>query len=134
VPLPAPRIASGTAPKATSIVENEITAPAESAGVRAALARYEAAYSGLDASAARAVWPTVDERALARAFDGLAAQRLSLGNCDVRVNGDTAHAICAGRAAWTPKIGAGQRSATRQWSFDLRHADGAWYIYRVLMF
>jgi hypothetical protein len=109
-------------------------ASGESAAVRAALARYSAAYSDLDAAAARAVWPAVDERALARAFDGLAAQRVSLGECDVRVTGDAATATCLGSAAWTPKIGGGQRTVSRRWEFDLKNADGAWYISRVQTF
>ena len=76
------------------------------AAVRATLARYEAAYSGLNVSAARAVWPAVDERALARAFDGLASQRVALNNCDVTVNGATARAICSGVASGLPRSAA----------------------------
>jgi len=103
----------------------------ESALVRAVLAGYEAAYSRLDASAARAVWPGVDERALARAFDGLQAQRLSLGRCEVSVNGGTARADCSGSATWTPKIGGGGRTQNRRWRFDLENAAGRWHISRA---
>jgi hypothetical protein len=101
------------------------------AAVRATLARYEAAYSGLNVSAARAVWPAVDARALARAFDGLASQRVALDRCDVSVNGTTAHAACSGIAEWTPKVGGGERRQNRRWAFDLVNAGGSWEILRA---
>jgi hypothetical protein len=96
--------------------------------VRAALNRYQAAYSDLDAAAAGAVWPSVDRRALARAFDGLADQSVSLGQCDVRVNGAAATAECRGQARWTPKVGGGVQSAARQWRFELSQAGEQWVI------
>jgi hypothetical protein len=96
--------------------------------VRAALNRYQAAYSDLDAAAAGAVWPSVDRRALARAFDGLADQSVSLGQCDVRVNGAAATAECRGQARWTPKVGGGAQSAARQWRFELSQAGEQWII------
>jgi hypothetical protein len=99
--------------------------------VRRTLARYEAAYSDLDASAARAVWPTVDQRALARAFDGLASQRITLNDCDVVVTGATARATCSGAATWTAKVGGKQGTQARRWSFELKDADGSWQIVRA---
>jgi len=39
--------------------------------VKQALQRYRVAYEGLDARSAQAVWPAVNQAALARAFDGL---------------------------------------------------------------
>jgi hypothetical protein len=101
------------------------------AAIRATLSRYEAAYSRLNVSAARAVWPTVDDRALARAFDGLASQRVALDKCDVAVSGTTARATCSGSADWTPKVGGGQRHQNRRWAFDLANAGGTWQIVRA---
>jgi hypothetical protein len=101
------------------------------AAVRQALGKYEAAYNRLDVSAVRTVWPTLDQRALARAFDSLAAQRVSLQNCDVDVSGSTARANCSGRASWTPKIGGGEQTASRKWTFDLSELDGGWRITHV---
>jgi hypothetical protein len=92
-----------------------------------------AAHNDLDASAAREVWPAVDERALARAFDDLTALHISLGECDVRVSGDSARAACSGSATWSPKIGGGQRTAARRWAFELRDANGAWRMLKVLI-
>ena len=128
-PAPAPRTENNEAAAAPRRVE----APAvdQRTAVRVALQRYEAAYSALDAPAARAVWPAVDERALARAFDGLASQSVSLGQCDVVVNGATARATCSGRAAWTPKVGGGERTASRRWAFELRNGDSGWQIVRA---
>jgi hypothetical protein len=116
------------------------TAPAaepprdESADVRAILARYERAYTQLDPSLARAVWPSVDERALARAFGGLSSQSVSLGRCDVALQGATARATCAGTATWTPKVGGGgSRTEARRWRFDLARSGDGWRIERALV-
>ena len=98
------------------------------AGVRAILARYESAYTRLDVDAAGSVWPALDRRALARAFDGLASQRVSLGSCDVNVAGETAVAACNGSATWTPKVGGGTRTQARQWEFRLKYVAGGWQI------
>ena len=123
VSVPSPVVAPPVAP-----------APAEAPRVddaplvRRVLAQYESAYSSLDVSAAKRVWPSVDTFALARAFDGLAMQRISLGECHVLLNGPTARADCRGSAQWTPKIGGGTRSGSRSWAFNLRKTDGQWRI------
>ena len=96
--------------------------------VRVALSRYEAAYSRLDAAAAGAVWPGVNRRELARAFDSLQSQRISLGDCDLKVKGATAVAECVGSATWTPKVGGGTRTQPRAWSFELAKEEGSWLI------
>jgi hypothetical protein len=105
--------------------------PSDENGVRAALNRYESAYTALDAAAASAVWPGVDRRALASAFQALSSQRVSLGRCDVRVTGVTAQAECRGTARWEPKVGAGPQSSPRQWRFDLRNTGSSWIITRA---
>ena len=61
-------------------------------------------------------------------FEGLSAQSVSLGQCDIRVSGATAQAECSGNARWTPKVGGGAQTAQRQWRFDLRNAGGNWLI------
>lgn len=100
--------------------------------VRAVLRRYETAYSNLDADAASVVWPGVNRGALARAFDGLASQQVSLGSCDVTVTGPAARATCSGSATWQPKVGGGVRTEARRWSFDLRKNGEAWRIERAV--
>jgi hypothetical protein len=111
--------------------ERGTTTTDEQVRVRAVLARYAAAYSDLDASAAQAVWPEVDARSLARAFDGLQSQRVSLGQCSIAVDGATARADCDGSATWTPKIGGGTRSQPRQWHFELKNNAGTWEIVKA---
>jgi hypothetical protein len=120
LPEPSPASAPSAAPAAATPGDEQI--------IRGVLARYEAAYSRLDAAAASAVWPGVNQRALASAFQGLHSQSISLGRCDVRVNGATAQAQCSGSARWTPKVGGGVQSAARQWRFDLRNSGGNWVI------
>jgi hypothetical protein len=104
----------------------------ESTVVQSVLRRYEAAYSSLDAAAASIVWPGVNRGALARAFDGLASQHVSLGSCDVTVNGPAARAICSGSATWEPKVGGGVRTEARRWDFTLRKNGEAWRIERAI--
>jgi hypothetical protein len=96
--------------------------------IRVVLDRYQTAYSRLDAQAAAEVWPSVDRRALQRAFDGLAVQTVNLGRCDIRIAPGSAEADCAGTARWTPRVGGGTQSASRRWRFDLRHREGGWII------
>ena len=145
----APPAAAPTAPPAPPPVESapvtpppalspspeparEADAPAPTAvaasGVRATLLRYESAYSRLDVNAAGAVWPALDRKALARAFDGLASQAVSLGSCEVRIVGESAIADCAGSATWTPKVGGRSHRQARQWQFQLRSVDAGWQI------
>ena len=45
---------------------------------------------------AHAVWPAVNQAALARAFDGLASQAITFDQCDVQVRGAVASATCRG--------------------------------------
>lgn len=133
-PSPASALAAGSPISAGTPLPASIAPasdPADVTGeraVRAALSRYESAYSQLDAAAAGAVWPSVDRRALTRAFAGLASQTIRLSRCDVRVNGPTAQADCTGNAQWTPKVGGGSQSAARRWRFELRQTGSAWEI------
>ena len=123
----APVAVSATPPPAPA-VESSPTQPSQDAVVRNVLNRYASAYNTLDVNAATRVWPGVNRSALARAFDGLSSQQLSLGDCRVDVEGAKAQARCAGRATWTPKIGSGTRSESRSWTFELARAGNDWQI------
>lgn len=99
------------------------------ARVAEVLRRYARAYGELDARAARELWPTVDERALARAFDSLASQTVYLQDCDINVRGATAEASCRGHASYVGKIGSREtRIESRVWRFELRRDGDAWKI------
>jgi hypothetical protein len=120
---------STIAPPATPVSTVAPPRVDDTSAVRGVLDRYAAAYSDLDADAAHQVWPGVDRSTLARAFDGLASQRVTLGNCRINVTGETARATCSGSTTWAPKVGdTSPRTDRRNWSFDLARAAGDWRI------
>jgi hypothetical protein len=105
------------------------TIETDEALIHDALQRYRSAYEGLDAREARAVWPAVNEAALARAFDNLESQRLTFDACSVQLHGDDAVAMCRGTARYVPKIGSHEpRVEPRSWTFALRKAGDEWKI------
>jgi len=97
------------------------------------LDQYARAYAQLDVTAARRVWPTVDGRALARAFASLQSQEVSFENCNVSVSGVTATASCRGRATYVGKVGnRDKKTEARQWTFELRrNVEDGWQIERA---
>ena len=102
---------------------------ADTQAVQAVLDRYQHAWNDLDASAAKAIWPAVDEKALGRAFGQLERQQVMLDACDVAVSGVLAEATCGGRASYVPKIGHQTvRVEPRRWAFTLRHTGHGWII------
>jgi len=97
--------------------------------VRQALQRYRSAYDGLDAQSAQAVWPAVNQAALARAFDGLESQSLTFDACEVSVGVELAIATCQGSARYVPKVGSREpRIEPRVWSFTLHKTATDWKI------
>ena len=122
-PMPPPAVPSPAAlPPAPPPADDNLL-------VSQALQRYRVAYEGLDAQSAHAVWPAVNQAALARAFDGLASQSLTFDACDVRVRGESATATCQGSARYVPKIGSREpRTEPRVWNFSLHKAGGDWKI------
>jgi hypothetical protein len=133
-PVPALREVELASTPSASAAASPIPAPAppridENSAVRTVLHRYADAYSRLDASAAQEVWPGVNRAALSRAFESLASQDISLGDCAVNVSGASARATCAGAATWAPKVGGGgARTEPRAWTFQLAKADAGWQI------
>jgi hypothetical protein len=97
--------------------------------VTATLNAYAHAFAQLDARAARAVWPSVDERALARAFAGLSSQDIAFDDCAINVDGARADAACHGTASYVAKIGKDERRIEpRTWQFHLERDGDAWKI------
>ena len=121
-------IAVPPSPPPAPAAEPAPSGPSQDSVVRNVLSRYASAYNALDVNAATRVWPGVNRGALARAFDGLASQQVSLGDCRIDVAGAKAQARCAGRATWTPKIGSGTRTESRSWTFELARAGNDWQI------
>jgi len=100
--------------------------------VRAVIDGYAEAFNALDASATQRVWPGVDQRGLRRAFEQLSAQSIAFNRCDVNASGDTAEAVCVGRATWVPKVGdRSPKSEPRTWRFAMGRDQGEWVIDRV---
>jgi hypothetical protein len=97
--------------------------------VTATLNAYAHAFAQLDARAARAVWPSVDERALARAFAGLASQDIAFDDCAINVHGARADAACRGTASYIAKVGKDERRVEpRTWQFQLERDGDDWKI------
>jgi hypothetical protein len=110
-------------------VPPSIDTPDDNLLVEQALQRYRTAYEGLDAQSAQAVWPAVNQMALARAFDGLESQSLTFDACDVRVRGEAAIATCHGSARYVTKVGSRTpRVEPRVWNFTLYRAGTDWKI------
>lgn len=142
MPLPAPAAAApltvapaAALPAATAAVDIPkvaSTAPrveSDDAQIARVLQQYRVAYGALDASRARAIWPAVNEAALARAFDSLASQTLTFDACRTQLSGDAAVATCAGTARYVPKIGSRDpRVEPRTWTFILRRSAQGWMI------
>jgi hypothetical protein len=126
---PRPEPFANTAP-AASVSAAVLTDPrSDEADIRSTLTRFRTAYSQLNASAARDVWPSVDTRALERAFQSLKSQDLRFDSCTMTVTGARAQAACKGRATYVPRIGdQSPRFTAREWNFELRKADERWTI------
>ena len=124
-PSPTPPPAAVSAPSATPA--GGLTA--ETRAVALALNRYQDAFSALDVNAAHAVWPSVDVKALAKAFDQLEEQTFDLEGCDITVTGARAEAACAGNARYVRKVGnRALRVEPRRWRFTLRQTSDQWVI------
>ena len=101
----------------------------ETSAIQNVIRRYESAYERLDAAAAKEIWPSLDERALANAFAGLSSQTLTLQPCRVDVTSSSAVALCSGYATYVGRVGnkAGQIQR-RIWRFQLQKSGEIWQI------
>jgi hypothetical protein len=97
--------------------------------VRKVLLDYTRAYERLDVQAAKAIWPSVDDRALQHAFEQLDAQQVRFASCGVSVSGRDANARCRGDATYRPKVGSRVlRLTAREWTFSLSRDNDRWQI------
>ena len=93
------------------------------------LREYRRAFERLDVRAAKAVWPSLDDRALNRAFQQLDSQQLRFASCGVSITGRDANARCHGDATYRPKVGSRVvHLPARQWTFDLSRSASGWQI------
>jgi hypothetical protein len=128
-PVTPPPTPPATAVRPAPAAPAAVAAPSEHSEIERTLAQYRSAYQRLDAEAAQAVWPSVDVRALARAFDTLASQQLAFENCQLEIAGQSATAECRGSATYAPKIGNREpKLEPRQWTFHLHREPEGWKI------
>ncbi len=131
VPIVPPQLVQPVALAAVTVPPPVTAGPAidDRALVEQTLAHYRRAYNRLDARAAQAVYPAVNQPALARAFDSLQSQSLVFDACDVDVRGGVAAVTCRGSSSYVPKVGSREpRVEPRVWSFTLRKDAGDWKI------
>ena len=101
----------------------------EARAIENVLGRYRIAFNKLDAGAASAVWPTVNEKTLAKAFERLESHDVSFASCQIEIFSVLAEAACSGSARYVPKVGSRTpKDEARRWRFSLRKASGGWLI------
>jgi len=137
---PATAAPPASTPASPAIVEQPLVketkegAATDRRGVETVVGRYRDAFTNLDASAVRAVWPSANEKQLARAFGQLQDQRLEFHACDFDIKDAVAAATCTGVAVYVPKVGnKNPRFDDRRWVFTLKRAQGGWVIQEVVI-
>jgi hypothetical protein len=123
----------GPAPPASYRIEpisvSPRTASEEEELVRRLLDEYTGAFERLDVRATKALYPSVDGKALQRAFEQIESQRVTFEDCGITISGSTANARCRGSATYQPRIGTRRvQIALREWTFDLSKQDTSWRI------
>jgi hypothetical protein len=121
--LPATTVNQNVATPSVSLVSLEEN------GVRQTVRRYQQAYGDLDVVATAAIWPSVDHRALSRAFNSLKSQDLSFESCKTTMDGSSATVVCRGSIRYVRKVGApGPAIERHEWHFTLRKLGDDWKI------
>jgi hypothetical protein len=102
----------------------------ETESILQVLHRYQRAVERMDARAAQAVWPSLDARALARAFTGLESNSLAFEDCGVTIStGAVAQAQCRAVATYLPKVGRRKPvNASHEYTFTFSKTGGDWRI------
>jgi len=130
LPLAAPAVSVDPPPLTASVAESR---NADVDAVRQALRQYERAYEDLDVVAAARIWPSVDRRALSRAFGTIRSQGLSFENCEIQVSVNSATARCRGAIRFVPKVGSRiPITAQQEWLFRMQKRDTSWQIGEVI--
>jgi hypothetical protein len=90
---------------------------------------YRQAYEAMDVTATAAIWPSVDRRALARAFSTLKSQALELQDCEVALTDTSATTRCRGTVEYVRKIGnPTPRTGHQEFIFKMRKLGDDWFI------
>ena len=124
-PAKPPVVAHALAPVAAVAMRSA----SEETEVRRILERLRGAYERLDARAARQVWPSLDERRLARAFSTLKSQELDFEECRIDLASARGVALCRGRATYVGRFGKREpETQNRRWTFQVRKTGDSWAI------
>jgi len=95
----------------------------------ATLEHLQIAYARRDALMVKEVWPSVDARALSKAFDGLRVQKLTFEACQTRAEARTGEVACRGETTYVPRVGGPDpRTESRQWRFRMAKRGADWVI------
>jgi hypothetical protein len=95
--------------------------------VRQIVREYTRAFERLDVQAAKVLRPSLDDRALQRAFQQLDGQEFRLAPCGVSIRGQDASARCRANATFRPKVGS-RVHLSGEWTFNLSRNDSGWQI------
>jgi hypothetical protein len=94
---------------------------------------YAEAYGSLSVQETARVWPSVDRRALARAFTTLKSQGLKFESCTVDVAESSATAHCRGTVEFVRKVGTHEPlTVPQEWLFKMRKFGNDWMIENVV--
>jgi hypothetical protein len=100
--------------------------------VRQAIERYETAYSQKDLGLMALVWPSLDIAGVARAFESVDRQALTLGECRVTTAGTLATAVCPGQVRYVGRVGNRQMQERQgTWTIALERRGDAWQFVRL---
>ena len=128
----APRTSPVPAPEPREVSPPDRVFEKESLALAQVLGHYEQAYDRLDANGAAAIWPSVDSRALARAFARLQVQDLDFDDLTFAVSANDATARCAGVLHYARRIGdTTPKTEQHVWTIEFARAGEAWRIVRV---
>jgi hypothetical protein len=101
---------------------------ADTRAIQRVLNRYRDAFSILNTSAVKDIWPAVDAKALALLFDRIQEQNFEFHSCRISVADLRAEASCQGSAEYTQVGSRHPRTESRQWQFALRKVNESWLI------
>lgn len=133
-PGTAPPPASAPTPVSTTVAPSpeSSTRAADINAVESLLGRYRWAFNNLDASSVEGVWPSVNTKALSRAFGQIESQEFAFDRCVTQFRIAWAIATCSGRATYVPRIGQGvPRVEAKRWTFTLEKLSRGWVIRQV---
>ena len=121
-PLEAPIPDSGTS----------VASISDTDAVRQAIQEYKKAYETLDVHATARIWPSVNRRALTRAFASLRSQGLTFAHCELDLRQGAATARCNGAIQFVPKVGSSVPLTSQQeWLFRMDKSAADWRIRNV---